>query len=227
MIALRGVTKIYPLNEGTRVVLDDVSITIPTDQSVGIMGRNGQGKSTLLRLIAGIESPTRGKVYRDVRVSWPIGFSGGFHGQLTGEENLRFICRIYGADYRRVKEEVQDFSELGDYFSMPLRTYSSGMRARLAFGLSMAIDFEVYLIDEVIAVGDQPFRQKCQAALNERRSRSAVIMVSHNVATIRAHCGRCAVLHDGELVLYETVDEALAVYEEILNCSREGAVCAA
>lgn len=222
MIALSGVTKSYPLNKGTRVVLNDVSVTIPTDQSLGVMGRNGQGKSTLLRLIAGIESPNRGKVVRDVRVSWPIGFSGGFHGQLTGDENLRFICRIYGADYLRVRQEVREFSDLGDYFFMPLRTYSAGMRARLAFGLSLAIDFDVYLIDEVTAVGDKPFREKCQLALEERRSRSSVIMVSHNMATIRKNCRRCGVLHDGRLDLFETVGEASVVYDEILTNARQG-----
>jgi capsular polysaccharide transport system ATP-binding protein len=216
VIALCGVTKTYPLNKGSRVVLDDVSVTIPTDQSLGVLGRNGQGKSTLLRLIAGIEATSRGKVIRDVRVSWPIGFAGGFHGQLTGEENLRFICRIYGADYRRVRQEVRDFSELGDYFWMPLRTYSAGMRGRLAFALSMAIDFEVYLIDEVTAVGDKPFREKCQLALEERRLRSSVIMVSHNMETIRQNCRRCGVLEDGRLQLFDTIDEASAVYDEIL-----------
>ena len=213
MIELANVRKTYPLKSGIRVVLDDVSITIPTDQSLGVLGRNGQGKSTLLRLIAGIEWPDRGSIRRDVRISWPIGFAGGFNGSLTGEENLRFVCRIYGADIRRVRDEVHGFSELGDYFQMPLRTYSSGMRARLAFGLSMAINFEVYLIDEVIAVGDKPFQEKCRLALQERRARASVIMVSHNMATIRQHCQRGGVLQDGKLELFDTVKEAALVYQ--------------
>lgn len=213
MIELINVSKHYPTNHGVRQVLDNVSMTIPTDQSIGILGRNGAGKSTLLRLIAGIESPNTGEVIRHVRVSWPIGFAGGFHNNLTGEENMRFVSRIYGVDPAEVADNVRAFAELGDYFDMPLRTYSSGMRARLAFGLSMAIDFEVYLIDEVIAVGDKPFREKCEAILAARRDHSSVIIVSHSMQTIRQFSQRCAVLVDGRLELFENIDEAQRVYE--------------
>jgi capsular polysaccharide transport system ATP-binding protein len=213
MIELVNLSKYYRTRHGVHPVLQNVSLTIPTDQSIGILGRNGAGKSTLLRLIAGIEAPDTGEVVRHARVSWPIGLSGGFHGFLTGEENLRFVSRIYGADPIEVAAKVQDFAELGEYFDMPLRTYSSGMRARLAFGLSMAIDFDVYLIDEVIAVGDKPFREKCQAVFRARRDHSAVIIVSHNMATIRQFADRCAVLQDGRLSLYDTVDEAADVYQ--------------
>ncbi len=213
MIELIDVSKHYATNRGIHRVLDKVSLAIPTDQSVGILGRNGAGKSTLLRLVAGIESPTDGEVRRHVRVSWPIGFAGGFHGNLTGEENLRFVSRIYGADPVRVAESVRDFAELGEYFEMPLRTYSSGMRARLAFGLSMAIDFQVYLIDEVIAVGDKPFREKCRATLDARRDHSSVIIVSHSMQTIREYSDRCALLDNGKLRLFDSVDEAAEVYE--------------
>ncbi len=213
MIELRHVCKQYRTHAGTRRVLDDVSMRIPTDQSIGILGRNGAGKSTLLRLIAGIEAPDTGEVVRHVRVSWPIGFGGGFHNHLSGEENLRFVARIYGFDPVEVAETVREFAELGDYFDMPLRTYSSGMRARLAFGLSMAIDFQVYLIDEVIAVGDRPFQEKCRRTLDQRRDRSSVIIVSHNMQTIRSFADRCAILRDGRLTLFDSVDEAAAYYE--------------
>ncbi|MDJ0751601.1 MAG: ABC transporter ATP-binding protein [Woeseiaceae bacterium] len=213
MIELVNLSKRYPTKEGVRHVLRDVTLTIPTDKSVGVLGRNGAGKSTLLRLIAGIEAPDSGKVMRHSRVSWPIGLTGGFHGFLTGEENLRFVSRVYGADPVDVANKVREFAELGEYFHMPLRTYSSGMRARLAFGLSMAIDFDVYLIDEIIAVGDSVFREKCRESLQARRDHSSVIIVSHNLATIRQYADLCAVLREGRLRLFESVDEAARVYQ--------------
>ena len=213
MIELRNVSKHYQTNHGIRQVLDDVSMAIPTNQSIGILGRNGAGKSTLLRLVAGIESTNAGEVVRHVSVSWPIGFAGGFHNHLTGEENMRFVSRIYGVDPVEVADSVKEFAELGEYFDMPLRTYSSGMRARLAFGLSMAIDFEVYLIDEVIAVGDKPFREKCEATLAARRDHSSVIIVSHSMQTIRQFSERCAVLMNGKLELFDDIDQAAEVYE--------------
>lgn len=213
MIELCNVSKQYQTKHGVHQVLNDVSLTIPTDQSIGILGRNGAGKSTLLRLIAGIEAPTQGEVRRHARVSWPIGFGGGFHPNLTGEENMRFVSRIYGVDPLEVTERVQEFAELGEYFDMPIRTYSNGMRARLAFGLSMAIDFEVYLIDEVIAVGDKPFQEKCRSTLAARRDHASVIIVSHNMKTIREFSQRCAVLHGGKLILFDSIDEAAMVYE--------------
>lgn len=213
MIELIGLSKYYPTSHGIHHVLRDVSLTIPTDQSIGILGRNGAGKSTLLRLIAGIESPDSGEVVRHARLSWPIGLAGGFHGALTGEENLRFVSRIYDADPAEVSQKVRAFADLGEYFDMPLRTYSNGMRARLAFGLSMAIDFDVYLIDEIIAVGDKPFQEKCRAVFNARRDHSSVIIVSHNMNTIRQFAKRCAVLKDGSLMLFDTVDEAVRLYQ--------------
>lgn len=213
MIRLQHVTKTYPLGNGYHKVLDDVSLDIPADVNVGILGRNGQGKSTLLRLIAGIEMPDSGEVRRTKRVSWPIGFTGGFNPTMTGAENARFVSRIYGVDVDRVLDEVLDFSELGEYINMPVRTYSSGMRARLAFALSMAINFDTYLIDEVIAVGDKPFKEKCRHALKEQNKRSSVIMVSHSMDTIRQYCDRCAVLKDGRLRMFDSVDEAAEIYD--------------
>ena len=213
MIEVRHVSKAYPMRHGMNQVLDNISVTFAPGENMGILGRNGSGKSTLLRILASIEQPDRGVVIHDQRVSWPLGFAGGFSGSLTGEENCRFVARIYGADVNRVSRYAFDFSELREYFYMPVRTYSTGMKSRLAFGLSMAIDFNVYLIDEVTAVGDKPFQNKCREAFRERRGRSSLIMVSHNLATIKQFCDRCAVLINGQLHICESIDEAEQRYE--------------
>lgn len=213
MISLERVTKAYPVTHGLHLVLDDVSLELPPRTNVGIVGKNGAGKSTLLRIIAGVEAPDQGRVTRQGRVSWPIGFSGGFSGSLSGEANCRFVARIYGESVDEVVGFAKDFAELGEYFDMPVKTYSSGMRARLAFGLSMAIDFDVYLVDEVTAVGDASFQKKCRKAFEARRGRSSVIIVSHNVKTIREYCNSCAVLHEGRVVLCSSVDEAQRIYQ--------------
>lgn len=213
MIELRNVTKSYKTKAGRHMVLDNVSLSFPADQNVGILGRNGAGKSTLLRLIAGIEMPDEGTILRAGHISWPLGFAGGFNGSLSGEENARFVARIYGEDIDRVVDYAEDFAELGKYFFMPVRTYSSGMRARLAFGLSMAIDFNVYLIDEVTAVGDKRFKNKCKKAFSDRSATSTLIMVSHDMRTIREYCNTCMLLQDGDLLLYDDIDQATAAYE--------------
>ena len=213
MIELRNVYKSYAAYGGRNHVLDGVSAVFPSGESIGILGRNGAGKSTLLRILGAAEAPDAGKVIRTGRVSWPIGFSGGFSASLTGEENCRFISRIYGEDVDRVVDETRAFAEIGRYFFMPIRTYSSGMRARLAFGLSMAIDFDTYLVDEVTAVGDRTFQDKCRRAFAERHGRAGIIIVSHNLRTIKSYCRRCAVLYRGKLQIFDTVKEAAAVYE--------------
>lgn len=213
MIELDQVTKIYRTRTGANVVLDAVSMSFPARTNIGILGKNGAGKSTLLRIIAGTEQPDTGTVERGGMVSWPIGFSGGFNGSLSGEENCRFVARIYGADIDEVVGFTMDFAELGEYFQMPVKTYSSGMRARLAFGLSMAIEFDAYLVDEVTAVGDSAFQEKCRKAFEQRSGRSSVIIVSHHIATIRDYCSRCAVIKQGKLRVFDSVDEANAVYE--------------
>ncbi|MCA9622674.1 MAG: ABC transporter ATP-binding protein [Myxococcales bacterium] len=212
MITLNHITKVYQTKRGPHVVLHDVSFEVPLGVSMGILGRNGAGKSTLLRIIGGAEMPTAGSISRLSRVSWPIGFSGAFHGSLTGEENCRFAARIYAQDIDRVVDETRSFADIGDYFYEPVRTYSTGMRARLAFGLSMSIDFDVYLVDEVTAVGDRRFRRKCNHALQARRSHASLIVVSHNMPTLRTLCDRCAVLDRGQLTVYDTVDEAETIY---------------
>lgn len=213
MIELSDVTKSYQTRSGSNVVLDRISFTFPPRTNIGILGKNGSGKSTLLRVIAGTEQPDSGTIRWGGLVSWPIGFSGGFNGSLSGEENCRFVARIYGADIDEVVGFTMDFSELGEYFHMPVRTYSSGMRSRLAFGLSMAIQFDAYLVDEVTAVGDANFQAKCRKAFEERSDRSSVIIVSHQMNTVRAYCERCAVLKNGKLSIFDSVDAASKEYE--------------
>ncbi|MBN2427399.1 MAG: ABC transporter ATP-binding protein [Deltaproteobacteria bacterium] len=220
MIRLVNLSKRYRAGKGSKTVLDNVSADFPPGRNLGILGRNGAGKSTLLRLIGGAEKPTSGKILREGRVSWPIGFSGGFHGSLTGRENLRFICRIYQADIRRVTRFVDEFAELGAYMEMPVNTYSSGMRAKLAFGLSMAIDFEYYLIDEITAVGDASFKRKSEEEFARRKDRSTLLVVSHNVGTIKNHCDVAAVLENGCLTMFDDVDSAVKYYEYFMAESR-------
>ena len=217
MIELKNITKVYKTRHGRNVVLDDISVVLPPRESIGIIGRNGAGKSTLLRVIGGAEAPTAGTVIRRGKISWPIGFTGGFNGTLTGEENCRFVARIYGQDADWVIERTREFAEIGEYFFEPVRTYSSGMRARVAFGLSMAIDFDLYLVDEVTAVGDKPFRRKCRSAFMERRERAGLIMVSHDMSTLADYCRRGAVLDHGKLRVYDSIAEASEAYEEKLS----------
>jgi capsular polysaccharide transport system ATP-binding protein len=214
VIILQKVTKHYPVRGGTRAVLDHIDLPVDRGEKLGILGRNGSGKSTLIRLIGGAEEPTSGTIHRGMRVSWPLAFSGGFQGSLTGLDNLRFICRIYNATIEDKIDYVQDFSELGRYLREPVKSYSAGMRARLAFALSMVIDFDCYLIDEVVAVGDDRFRQRCQEELFEKRGDRAMVIVSHSPGYIRAHCDRTAVMLGGRLHHFDTVDEGFAFYQQ-------------
>jgi len=218
MISFEGVEKSYRMHNGRRVVLRDATFVLPPDRNVGILGINGAGKSTLLRLIAGTELPNLGHVRRGgLRVSFPIGFAGTFHGELSARANARFLARVYGLPIDETVEWIAEFSELADYFDMPVRTFSSGMFARLAFSTSLAFDFDLYLVDEATEVGDARFRQKCAAALRERLAHARVVVVSHNSATIRSYCDAGAVLHDGKFTLYDTVDDAMVAYEGILR----------
>lgn len=217
MIELKHITKSYKTPFGPNVVLDDISVLIPTGESIGILGQNGAGKSTMMRIIGGAEMPDSGTIIREGKVSWPIGFAGGFNPSLTGEDNCKFVARIYGQDIDRVIDETREFAEVGRYFYMPVRTYSSGMKARVAFGLSMAIDFDVYLVDEVTAVGDKRFRDKCTKVFKDRQAHSSMIMISHSMATLRAQCSRGAVLTKAGFSVFDTIDEAITVYEEGLK----------
>ena len=214
MISLSGVNKFYPTRSGPVHVLRDVELTVAPGERVGILGRNGAGKSTLIRLMSGAEFPTTGKIERHMSVSWPLAFGGAFQGTLTGLDNLRFICRIYGADPEDKVEFVQQFSELGIYLREPVKSYSAGMRARLAFAISMVIDFDCFLIDEIIAVGDARFHEKCNEELFVKRGDRAMIIVSHDAHYIRQHCTRAAVLKNGRLHHPSNLDEAFAFYHD-------------
>lgn len=213
MIVLENVTKDYPTRSGDRRILDAVSLVVRPGEKVGILGRNGAGKSTLIRLISGVERPTQGRVRRSMSISWPLAFSGGFQGGLTGLDNLKFICRVYGGDIRAAIPRVQAFSELGQYLYEPVKSYSSGMRARLAFAISLAIDFDCYLIDEVVAVGDSRFHQKCEQELFEHRKDRAMVIVSHQPSIITAYCDKAAVLVNGKLQVFEDVAGAYDFYQ--------------
>ena len=217
MITLEAVSKVYRTRAGRRTVLDNVSVTFESGYNFGVLGVNGAGKSTLIRLIAGSEVPDLGIIRRSARVSFPLGFGGTFHGALSGRENVAFVARIYGAGMRGVLEYVEDFSELGDYLHMPINTYSAGMRARLAFATCLALDFDLYLIDEVTEVGDQRFRQKCVEAFRERMQHSDIILVTHNIHTLRQYCDRGAVLTNGELTLFDDLGSALSRYHRIVQ----------
>lgn len=212
MIAIEHVTKRYPTRSGLVTVLDDVNLTVAPGERVGVLGRNGAGKSTLIRLISGAEQPTSGRVRRDMSVSWPLAFGGAFQSGLTGLDNLRFICRIYGRRAEDNIDFVQDFSELGIYLREPVRTYSSGMRARLAFAISMVVEFDCFLIDEIIAVGDSRFHDKCVIELFEKRADRAMIIVSHDAGYIREHCHRASFLSGGKLKSFDDVDSAYDAY---------------
>jgi capsular polysaccharide transport system ATP-binding protein len=195
-------------------VLDDVNLIVKPGEKVGILGRNGAGKSTIIRLISGAERPSSGHIRRDMSVSWPLAFGGAFQGTLTGLDNLRFICRVYGTSADDKIEFVQEFSELGRYLREPVKTYSAGMRARLAFAISMVVEFDCFLIDEIVSVGDSRFHEKCRVELFEKRSDRAMIIVSHDPAYIKAHCQHAAVLVKGKLSAFNEVDEAFAFYQE-------------
>jgi capsular polysaccharide transport system ATP-binding protein len=217
MIVLEGVAKSYRTRSGRKIVLDNANAVFGAGHNFGILGANGAGKSTLIRLLAGSEQPDRGVVRRYARVSFPLGFGGTFHGALSGRENAAFLARIYGARTRNVIDYVVGFSELDEYFDMPVNTYSAGMRARLAFAACLAIDFDVYLIDEVTEIGDQRFRRKCAEAFRERMARSDIILATHNPQTLRQYCDHGAVLANGALSLYDDISAALGGYHRAFD----------
>ena len=215
MIHCHDLHKSYPMGRGRKHVLNGLNFHISPGERVGFLGRNGAGKTTLIKLIGGVEMPTSGKVRRDMTVSLPLGFGGGFQGSLTGYDNARFIARIYGSEYAELREFVEDFTELGRQLKMPVKTYSSGMKARLAFALSLAIEFDCYLIDEVIMVGDHNFREKCHYELFEKRSDRALILASHSASLVREYCGRAMVLEGGQGTMFSDVNQALDVYNTL------------
>lgn len=214
MITLEHVYKYYGWGEDTKLVLNDICCVLDTSYSIGILGLNGSGKSTLIDIIAGARPPTSGKVVRRTRISWPLGLQG-FSGTLTGEENIRFVSRIYGVDRRKVFDFVADFSELGDDLFRPVKTYSSGMRSRLTVAVSLAIEFDVYLMDEGLSVADKRFVDRYNAAMRERFNRSRVIIVSHTMKTIAEYCTHATVLNRGRLTEVMPLADAERVYHEI------------
>ncbi|QLB12714.1 capsular polysaccharide transport system ATP-binding protein [Bisgaardia hudsonensis] len=214
MISIKNVSKRYHTRYGWKTILDNISFDLKKGEKIGILGRNGAGKSTLIRLMSGVEPPSSGTIERNMNISWPLAFSGAFQGSLTGMDNLRFICRLYDVDFDYVKKFTEDFSELGDYLYEPVKKYSSGMKARLAFALSLSVEFDCYLIDEVIAVGDSRFSAKCKYELFEKRKDRAIILVSHSPSSIKAYCDNAMVLDQGKMYQFDTIDDAYKYYNE-------------
>lgn len=214
MIDLRKVEKRYATRHGYHKVLDGIDLTVLPGEKIGILGVNGAGKSTLIRILSGAEKPTSGRVVRDMNISWPLAFGGAFQGGLTGMDNLRFVCRIYNVNISSATGFVKEFSELGSFLDEPVKTYSNGMRARLAFALSMAVDFDCYLIDEIVAVGDRRFHDRCHEELFVKRQSKAMIIVSHDSHYIKAHCTRACVLKNGKLHHFTNVDDAYTSFDE-------------
>lgn len=216
MIKLQNLTKYYQSNLGNQYIFKNLSFDIPTDRNIALLGANGAGKSTLFRLLAGSEYPNRGKVLTELSLSWPVALATGIHPQMTGRENTRFIGRVNGVDDLKAYEKrVEDFAELKQKFDLPVRTYSSGMRSRLAFGCSVGIDFDVYLIDEVTSVGDANFRKKAKEKLQERSESACVIMVSHQMDELRQFCDSAVVIHNGELTFYQELEQGIEKYREL------------
>ena len=223
MIELRNVTKYYPLKEGVKHILRDVTLSIPSSSNLAILGPNGAGKSTFLRLIGGAESPNSGSITSDQCISWPLGLGTGFQASLTGRQNVMFACRINGltpAQTRKVLDEVTEFAEISNYFDLPVKTYSSGMRARLSFGLSMAFRFDVYLIDELTSVGDAVFREKAKKAFQSLRNRASIIFVSHNMQTLKESCQSALFLHEGSAQFYPEIDDGVEAYKQYIKSDR-------
>lgn len=217
MIELRGLNKSYRLRGHEKVIARDIDFTFPTNETVGLLGGNGAGKSTMLRMIAGSVSPDSGEIIPHGSVSWPVGFAGSFHGDLTGAQNVKFVARIYGADTDEMCAFAREFSELGAHFELPVGTYSSGMKSRLAFAMSMAVQFDTYLIDEITAVGDGSFKSKSEAILKDRLKNSGAIIVSHSMPQLERMCTSGVVLNKGRFFYYARIERAIEHYNHIMK----------
>jgi capsular polysaccharide transport system ATP-binding protein len=215
MIKVEGIIKDYRTERGQHRALDGVSFTLGRGEKIAILGLNGAGKSTLIRILSGLELPTKGTVERGMSMSWPLAMGGGFQSSLTGNDNMRFIARIYNKPFDEIRAYVEAFSELGKFMSEPIKTYSAGMRARLAFGLSLAIDFDCYLIDEIIGVGDPRFQRKSTEELFEKRKDRALMLASHSPYTLREYCTKALILHRGRGKVFEDIDLALEIYRDL------------
>lgn len=216
MIQFENLSKSFWVNGYRKVVIDDLTATLPTGASLALLGRNGAGKSTLLQMIAGTMRSDNGSITSDGSISWPVGFGGSFHQELTGKQNVRFLARIYGVDTDSLINYVQDFADLGKHFDMPVRSYSAGMKSRLTFGASMGIQFDTYLVDEVTAVGDAKFSQKSRAVFQDRMKTSSAILVSHNMPQVRNFCDAGIVLENGKLYYFNDLDEAIDLHQKIM-----------
>ncbi|MEL6563870.1 MAG: ABC transporter ATP-binding protein [Pseudomonadota bacterium] len=217
MICFENLTKSFWVRGQRKVVIDNLNLTLPTGKSLALLGRNGAGKSTLLSIIAGVLPTDRGKVVSDGTISWPVGFGGSFHPEMTGRQNVRFVGRVYGVDTAALEIFVQQFAELGEHYHMPVRTYSAGMRARLTFGLSMGIRFDTYLVDEVTAVGDASFNAKSRAIFRERMQHASAIMVTHSMPQVREFCDAGIVLDRGKLQYFDDLEEAIAHHLDLVQ----------
>lgn len=213
MIVLRNLTKIYHRQGSRKIVANRINAVFPSRVSVGLLGRNGAGKSTLLRMIAGTADPTSGDISSDGSISFPVGFAGSFHPDMTGAQNTRFVARIYGANSDALMAYVDDFAELGAHFHLPIRSYSSGMRSRLAFGVSMGLAFDTYLIDEITAVGDAAFKRKSKEVFANRMEQAGSVFVSHSIGLLREMCTAAAVLENGTLSYFDDINEAIELHE--------------
>jgi capsular polysaccharide transport system ATP-binding protein len=217
MLTMEHVSKVYETRRGPRKVLEDVNLRLERGRNLGIFGRNGAGKSTLIRLLSGAERPTGGTIRRDMSVSWPLAFGGAFQSNLTGIDNLKFVCRVYGVDYRPLLPFIEEFTELGVYLREPMSHYSNGMMTRLAFALSMAVEFDCFLIDEAMVVGDVRFHERCHVELFQKRKDRAFILVTHQADVIKLYCENAAVLHEGHLIHFPTVDAAYNFYQASMS----------
>lgn len=216
MIRFENLTKSYWVQGVRQTIIDNLSIELPTGKSLALLGRNGAGKSTLMQLIAGTLRADSGRVVSDGSISWPVGFGGSFHPDLTGAQNVRFIARIYGVDTDELVGFVEDFAELGKHFHMPVRSYSSGMKSRLTFGASFGIQFDTYLVDEVTAVGDAAFRAKSKDLFTERMKTSSAILVTHEMAQVRSFCESGILLEAGTLTYFEDVEMAIQAHLDLI-----------
>lgn len=217
MIRFEHLSKSFAVGDSRKVIVNDLTLTLPTGRSLALMGRNGAGKSTLLQMVAGTVRPDRGRIVSDGTISWPVGLGGSLHKDLTGAQNLRFIARVYGVDTEELIAFVEDFAELGPHFHMPVRSYSSGMRSRLAFGASLGIRFDTYLVDETTAVGDAQFRRKARILFRERMRHASAILVTHDKETLREYCDAGLILENGRLLYFDDLDEAIAVHQALME----------
>ena len=217
MIRFENLTKSFWLQGERKIVIDNLSLTLPTGKSLALLGRNGAGKSTLLEIIAGTQRPDQGRVVSDGSISWPVGLGASFHKDLSGAENVRFIARIYGVDTDELVRFVEGFADLGKFFHMPMRSYSSGMKSRLTFGASMGIRFDTYLVDEVTAVGDAQFKRKSRELFADRMRQSSAIMVNHSMRQVRKFCNAGIVLEHGKIQYFDNLEDAITLHQEMMR----------